>query len=247
MSVVPSVPLRFDDDVLSGVRSRLASLTRRRLTGDMPRASVLVPLCHVDGRAAVLFTKRTETVGTHKGQVSFPGGRRDEGDEDAVHTALRELHEETGIGADRVLVLGQLHEAMAITGVGVSCVVGFVGDVDPGALRVATAEIDLAFALPLPALVDPRHRVLQLFGRHRAPRFTAGPHPVWGLTAHLLDEFLREGLALALPELLPGQAPAGAAPGRAPEIAPEFGSGNAVPTASKRSPGQRQTRTAHDG
>ena len=207
MSDALPVPRRFDDDVLHGVRTRLASLSRRRLTGDMPRASVLVPLCHVDGRAAVLFTKRTETVGTHKGQVSFPGGRRDDDDADAVDTALRELHEEVGIDRERVVVLGQLHEAMAITGVGVSCVVGFVGDVDPGALRVATAEIAEAFALPLHALVDPRHRVLQTFGRHRAPRFTAGPHPVWGLTAYVLDEFLREGLALSLPELLPAPLP----------------------------------------
>jgi nudix motif 8 len=202
MSAALPVPPRFDDDVLAGVRARLASLSRRRLTGAMPRASVLVPLCHVDGRAAVLFTKRTETVGTHKGQVSFPGGRRDDDDKDAVDTALRELFEEVGIARDRVVVLGELHEAMAVTGVGVSTVVGFVGDVDPGALRVAPAEIAEAFALPLPSLVDPRHRVLQTLGRHRAPRFTAGPHPVWGLTAFILDAFLREALALPLPELV---------------------------------------------
>jgi nudix motif 8 len=202
MSVSLHVPDRFDDDVLLGVRGRLALLARQRLTGDIPRAAVLVPLCHVDGRAAVLFTKRTETVGTHKGQVSFPGGRADADDRDAVDTALRELNEEVGIDRERVVVLGQLHEAMAITGVGVSTVVGFVGDVEPGTLRVAAAEIDQAFALPLPALVDPRHRVLQTLGRHRAPRFTAGPHPVWGLTAFLLDAFLREGLGLPLPDLV---------------------------------------------
>jgi nudix motif 8 len=202
MSDVSHVPHRFDDDVLDAVRVRLAGLARRRLTGDMPRAAVLVPLCHVDGRAAVLFTKRSDTVGTHKGQVSFPGGRVDADDKDAVHTALRELHEEVGIPPEGVVVLGQLHEAMAVTGVGVSTVVGFVGDVDTSALRVAAAEIDEAFALSLPALVDPRHRVLQTLGRHRAPRFTAGPHPVWGLTAFILDAFLREGLALPLPDLV---------------------------------------------
>ena len=57
------------------------------------------------------------------------------------------------------------------------------------------------FALPLSSLVDPAHRTLETLGRHRAPRFTAGPHPVWGLTAFILDEFLRDGLGLALPPL----------------------------------------------
>jgi nudix motif 8 len=207
MSFEASLPGRFDDDVLAGIGARLSSLSRRRLAGTMPRAAVFVPLCHVGGVACVLFTKRTETVGTHKGQVSFPGGRVDPEDVDAVDTALRELHEEVGLVRDDVRVLGLFHEAVAITGVGVSPVVGFVGDIDVGALRVAPAEIDVAFALPLTALIDPRHRVLQTLGRHRAPRFTAGPHPVWGLTAYILDEFLREGLGLPLPDPAPEPTP----------------------------------------
>jgi nudix motif 8 len=203
MSLDVALPTRFHDEVLDGVSARLAAMPRRRLTGSMPRAAVLVPLCHVDGRACVLFTKRTETVGTHKGQVSFPGGRVDPGDVDAVDTALREMTEEIGLPRDGVRVLGLGHEAVAITGIGVTPVVGFVGDVDVMTLTVARAEIDEVFTLPLPVLVDPRHRVLQTLGRHRAPRFTAGPHPVWGLTAYVLDEFLREGLGLPLPELVP--------------------------------------------
>jgi nudix motif 8 len=199
MTSTPTPPDRFDDAVRAAVRERLVALPRRRLTGEMPRAAVVVPLCHVAGVASILFTKRTETVGTHKGQVSFPGGRRDPTDRDAVDTALRELHEEVGLPAARVEVLGLFHEATAITGVAVTPVVGFVGDVDVATLQPAPAEIERVFTLPLPALIDPRHRRLQTLGRHRAPRFTAGPDPVWGLTAYILDEFLREGLALDLP------------------------------------------------
>lgn len=195
------LPASFDDELLAALQARLAGVATRRLPGELKRAAVLVPLCIVDGQPAVLFTKRTETVGTHKGQVSFPGGRVDPDDVDAVDTALRELHEEVGIARDRVRVLGQLHEVMAITGVGVTPVVGFVGPLRIEDLQMSAAEIDVGFTLRLDQLVDPLHRTAQTLGRHTAPLFTAGPHPVWGLTAWILDEVLRVGLALPLPAL----------------------------------------------
>jgi 8-oxo-dGTP pyrophosphatase MutT (NUDIX family) len=194
-------PKQFDDDVKNAIRARLRALTPRRMAGDIPRAAVLVPLCHVDGQASVLFTKRTETVSTHKGHVSFPGGRREPSAVDVADTALRELEEEVGIPRDRVEVLGLLHEIPAITRMGVTPVVGFVGDVDVGRLLLSTAEIDVAFALPVSSLIDPAHRAAQTLGSRVAPVFSAGPFPVWGLTAYILDELLREGLGLPLPHL----------------------------------------------
>jgi nudix motif 8 len=194
------LPASFDDTILAALQARLAGVARR-LPGELKRAAVLVPLCVVDGQPAVLFTKRTETVGTHKGQVSFPGGRVDPDDIDVVDTALRELHEEVGIARERVRVLGQLHEVMAITGVGVTPVVGFVGALRVEELQMSAAEIDVGFTLRLDQLVDPNHRTAQTLGTRTAPLFTAGPHPVWGLTAWILDEVLRVGLGLPLPAL----------------------------------------------
>lgn len=195
------VPDQFDDVVRGAIQSRLRAIEARRMTGEIPRAAVLVPLCHVDGVAAVLFTKRTETVSTHKGHVSFPGGRRDPTDVDVADTALRELEEEVGIARAQVEVLGLLHEIPAITGMGVTPVVGYVGDVDVARLTLSAAEIDVAFALPLSSLVDPAFRTAQRLGPRKAPVFSAGPFPVWGLTAYILDELLREGLGLSLPHL----------------------------------------------
>lgn len=197
-----SLPDRFDDVFLDAVEARLRALPRRRITGDARRAAVVVPLCHLGTRPAVLFTKRTETVGTHKGQVSFPGGRVDPDDIDAVATALRELHEEVGIAPEGVRVLGAFHDVMAITGVAVTPVVGYVGSLDIGALQLSRDEIDEAFALSLDELVDPAHRQPQTLGTRVAPLFSAGPHPVWGLTAWILDEVLREGLGFPLAPLM---------------------------------------------
>jgi len=152
----------------------------------------------------VLFTKRTETVGTHKGHVSFPGGRVDPGDDGPHDTALRELFEEVGVARERVRVLGLFHEATAITGVAVTPVIASLGELDVDDLRLSTDEIAAAFTLSLAQLADPLHRSQQAFGRLKAPRFTAGPHPVWGLTAWILDEVLREAMGLDLPRLTAG-------------------------------------------
>ncbi len=75
------------------------------------------------------------------------------------------------------------------------------GDVDLTTLQVSRHEIDVVFALSLSSLVDPLHRTTQVFGARKAPRFSAGPHPVWGLTAFILDEVLRDALGLALAPL----------------------------------------------
>lgn len=206
MSAVDIVlPERLDDAVLDEVRQRVAGLPRRRFKRGGRRAAVLVPLCTVDGQPAVLFTKRTETVGTHKGQVSFPGGRVDETDVDDVDTALRECEEEIGLSRDRVRVLGTFHEAVAITGIVVTPVLGVIeGDLDVSSLRLSPHEIDEVFALSLRQLVDPTHRQAQQLGVRRAPVFSAGPHPVWGLTAWVLDEVLREALGIPLASLTDG-------------------------------------------
>lgn len=195
-----SPPAAFDDELLTEMQARLASLPRQRLEGDAPRAAVLVPLCHVDGKASVLFTRRSETVGTHKGHVSFPGGMVDDTDADVEAAALRELLEEVGLGAERVHVLGRYHDARAITGVHVTPVVGFLGALSLDELRPNPAEIDGVFALALPELLDPTRRYQQDLGeRGRLQVFDAGPWPVWGLTAYILEGVLRDVLALALP------------------------------------------------
>lgn len=197
---MPSI-LPFDDEERARIRARLRALDVRRLTLPRPRACVLVPLCHVRGQPALLFTKRTETVGTHKGQVSFPGGRMDPDDVDEDACALRELEEEVGVGAREVELLGHCHEVMSITGVRVTPVVGFLGEVgDLKHLKLEAAEIDVAFTLTLDEIVDPGKREYRDLGSRRLPFFLAGPAPVWGLTAFILVEVLQEALGLPLVE-----------------------------------------------
>ena len=74
----------------------------------------LVPLCNVHDVGSVLFTVRTNIVGTHKGQVSFPGGHRNDG-ERSHDTAAREAFEELGIAPSSITVLGTFHDVIAST------------------------------------------------------------------------------------------------------------------------------------
>lgn len=107
--------LRFNRAVLGHIARRLASRRRTTLPGKPPRkAAVMLPLCNVDGAASCLFTKRTEEVGTHKGQVSFPGGHVDSG-ETSIDAARRELVEELGGAAASTTVLGKFDQALAST------------------------------------------------------------------------------------------------------------------------------------
>jgi len=108
------------------IRDRLSANTRIRIADPQMsatavvaaqrtrRAAVLLPLCLKSGVPSFLFTKRTDTLSTHKGQVSFPGGLIDKMDEGEIDTALREFHEETGLDRKIVTVLGVHHDACTL-------------------------------------------------------------------------------------------------------------------------------------
>jgi len=134
-------------------------------------AGVLVPIIAPDGECSILLTKRTETVETHKGQISFPGGMVDSGDEDITATALRELHEETGINPETVKILGLLDDLPVPTGFVVTPVVGIVQSID--SLVINQAEVAEAFLVPLHYFLD------QSNGRVEYRKFRGGLHEVW--------------------------------------------------------------------
>lgn len=181
-------------DLAPLIYRRLADRTRRTLADPGPRrAAVLIPLFAERGELRVLFTRRTETVEHHKGQISFPGGAADRQDPDAPATALRETEEELGIPRDRVHVLGVLDDLLAaVSGFIITPVVGTIPY--PFPLRVNEAEIAEVFAVPLGVFRDPaRLRVEQ---RERGGEridvyfYTHGPHEIWGVTARIMKSFI---------------------------------------------------------
>ncbi len=151
-------------------------------------AAVLVPLVDRADGLTVLLTRRTDHLHHHPGQVSFPGGRVEEGDTDAEMTALRETHEEIGLHPRRIELLGSLSEYHTGTGFRVTPVVGLVQP--PFDLTPDTFEVAEIFEVPLGFLIDPANRRqerLLIDGRERT--YYAMPwrqHHIWGATAGML-------------------------------------------------------------
>lgn len=163
--------------------------------GGAPRApapaSVLVPLVWREGQAHVLLTRRTAHLRDHAGQISFPGGRQEPEDADAVQTALREAHEEVGLAPQQVEVVGQLAPYTTVTRFVVTPVLGFVRG-EPR-LQLDAFEVAEAFEVPLAHLMNPAHHRLhraEFQGQTRSflsmPWGPADRYFIWGATAAML-------------------------------------------------------------
>lgn len=157
-------------------------------------AAVLLPLVARGDELAVLLTRRTPHLKDHPGQISFPGGRSEPGDTAAVDTALRELHEETGIGPEQVTVAGYLEPLAVVTGFAVTPVVGFVAG--EYTLRLDPVEVEEAFEVPLEFLLDARNRVATLRRvrgvEARFCEYRYAGRRIWGATAMMLDNFIEK-------------------------------------------------------
>lgn len=183
------------DDLLALIQTRLAGRRRRTIQDPQTRrAAVLIPLYLAGGETRVLFTRRTETVEHHKGQISFPGGGEDEGDTGPLETALREMEEELGIPREQVRILGGLDDVY--TFVSGFVITPFVGVIPPPlALRVNPQEIAEVLSVPLAVFRDPSRVRVEERARATGERvqlyfYDHGPHEIWGATARIMKDFI---------------------------------------------------------
>jgi 8-oxo-dGTP pyrophosphatase MutT (NUDIX family) len=153
-------------------------------------SAVLVPL-YLDGeRLHAVFTRRRDDLRRHAGEISFPGGRRDAGEE-LVETALREAHEEVGLPPDAVRVVGALPPTP--TFVTNYAIYPFVGVIEAGFAWVAQrTEVDEVLELPLEELRAGygERRLVRRGIPFRTPTYEAGGHLIWGATARILGDLL---------------------------------------------------------
>jgi 8-oxo-dGTP pyrophosphatase MutT (NUDIX family) len=159
---------------------------------DPTPAAVLVPV--VDrAEPTIIFTERPKTMRKHPGQVSFPGGRIDPGDDGAVGAALREAQEEIGLTADWIEVIGTTDRYRTITGFEVTPVVAAVR---PGfTLHPRPEEVADVFEAPLRFVLDPARqsvRTVQWRGRERTYyEILWEDRRIWGATAAMLVNLSR--------------------------------------------------------
>ena len=188
-------------------RDRVAALGERSpcaidgawVPTEFRRAAVLMPFWLEGDRLQTLLTVRTQHVSSHKGQISFPGGRRDPDDHSLADTALRESWEEVSIEPSSVRLLGALDDAWSV---GRYLVTPYVGWLDaPPRLVHAPSEIDRLIVADVQRLMEPhRHHRTEM---QRGPltfvmhAFDYDGDIVWGLTGALLAAlfgFVRTGV-----------------------------------------------------
>jgi len=194
---MPNTPITFSADHIAKLLKNAYDPRKRNSdvadTSDdqLKCAAVLVPLVWQDHEWHLLYTRRTDRVDSHKGQVSFPGGACDEGETSAEQTALREAQEEIGLDPHEIQVLGKLPDMITVSYYLVTPVVGVVKW--PTVLRVGEDEVARVFTIPLGWLANGSNR--WQFERPEVKRSVIAYHPfdgelLWGATARMTLDLL---------------------------------------------------------
>lgn len=181
------------DPVAAALAELPPGIAAKWFTAPLVPAAVLVPLVPHASGMTVLLTQRTAHLKDHPGQISFPGGRVEADDQGPLQTALREVHEEIGLGPDLVQVAGYLKPLAVVTGFAVTPVVGFV---EPGfQLTLDEFEVAEVFEVPLAFFLDDANLTRSV----RNVRGTVVPvveyqyreYRIWGATAQMLQGLIR--------------------------------------------------------
>ena len=164
---------------------------------DARASAVLIPLFDGESGPELVFTRRSQDLTNHKGEISFPGGRLD-GGESALDAALREAHEEIDLAPNHVEIIGQLTPLN--TYVSKSHIVPIVGFLkDKPSLHARNAEVDRVFTVPVADLVRIDTYTEEQWGeppdQFRLHFFHLDDETIWGATGRMLYQIISIGLA----------------------------------------------------
>jgi len=182
-----------EKDFIDQIRAILS--TRNRMVIENPslaRAAVLVPLFKKGEDCHIVFTKRTDTVRYHKGEISFPGGVFDKKDLELKRTALREAFEEIGLKENDVQIIGMLDDIVTITQFIVTPFVGLFSY--PYPFELSSIEIAELIEVPVSSLLDEdcysEREIIRGTRKEIVYAYQYESHIIWGATARILKQFL---------------------------------------------------------
>ncbi|AZG73126.1 CoA pyrophosphatase [Shewanella livingstonensis] len=170
-----------------------ATITSAPLSYLGRQAAVLIAVMEIEQQLHIILTRRPMHLRHHPGQISFPGGKVEPEDIDMIHTALREAHEEIGLLADNVDILGVFPAHKTFTGFEITPVVAMVKQ--PFELMLDPGEVDDCFLVPLSFFIERNNRHNMFHYRHGA-RYKVHFMPfedkfIWGVTAAIIDLLCR--------------------------------------------------------
>ena len=175
------------------IRTILSSRKRRVIEHPpFSHAAVLVPLFKKGDGCHLLFTKRSDQVKHHKGEISFPGGVVDEEDLELINTALREADEEIGLKQSDVQIIGILDDIVTVTEFIVTPIVGLFPY--PYPFKVSEVEIAELIEVPLSSLLHEEcfseREIIRGGQKEVVYAYQYEKHIIWGATARILKQFL---------------------------------------------------------
>ena len=172
-------------------------LTEYRPSTDDPApglrpAAVLAPFYPEPDGLSLIFTKRTDHLEQHSGQISFPGGMQDPEDQNPAQTALRETYEEIGVQPEHIQLWGRLNQEATVTGISVA---PFVGRIQyPVDFKLNTDEVERLIIVPLAHLLDPRYFGREFYdingAQYKTYTYTYKGDVIWGATARMVHNLL---------------------------------------------------------
>jgi 8-oxo-dGTP pyrophosphatase MutT (NUDIX family) len=163
---------------------------------ELARAAVLVGIRRTSAGDQVLLTERAPALRFQGGDLSFPGGRAEPSDLDALETALREAHEEAGLSPDAFSFIALLDEITVGGRYRTTPVVGVIADAD--SLFAQASEVTRLIWVPIRGLAEPKALTVSEGVHHGRPRpdyrFDVDGLVIWGATARILVQVLERGL-----------------------------------------------------
>ncbi|MGH1408190.1 MAG: CoA pyrophosphatase [Aeromonas sp.] len=178
------------NELLTRFQLQQPAPAHRLAIGGLSPAAVLIPVVMRDKGLSVLLTRRSPRLRHHGGQISFPGGRQDPGDENLIATALRETEEELGIPPRLIEVIGTLNPLNTVSRFEVLPVLGLLDGNYP--LIPNADEVEYAFEVPLTHLLDRRNHLPLTIVRGGKPHtlywISWHQHFIWGATASMIHQ-----------------------------------------------------------
>lgn len=159
---------------------------RRVIQPTLQEAGVLVAVTD-ESDPKVLLTRRSQQLSSHRGEVAFPGGKKDLEDRDIITTALREASEEVALPPEKVNIIGELDQVVSLHGYVVTPVLGLI---KPNMEFIANPdELDAIFQVPISHFQQPPSRYFER-GTTRIPSYDYEGFHIWGITAMMIVEMM---------------------------------------------------------